>query len=388
MNVWFVIVFVFCITAHLVAATVVAVFARKRVQFLSLAVVLAILTIFLGVCLANFHTYEQAVDIGIIHPSVVLPLAASAFLESIYPLGFVMPGFLQWQRMVKYALPAIIVVSGYFTGVMIVGHAPVLHNLRDVMDNLLLVPDVFIRIVALGLAIYYIIGIVRLPKRLLRSGTKIPYYLKGYCTWLTITYACFIALSLTFHWWLLYLVLIGVTVINMSFMLQSIERIAESLPMPMPVIEPVEVEEAPQEAEAQETVEDAATEETPAEKPLTPEERDFNEENLERFRRAEHFMKTAKEWRDVGFTRDTICEAVGFNRHLLLQCLRSQGYNNVHEYIAAYRIAALREIVSAHSAESLTEACRRSGFATIVTARSSYKKILARDLDEDWGKGV
>ncbi|MCF0184454.1 MAG: hypothetical protein HUK01_09000 [Bacteroidaceae bacterium] len=364
MNAWFVIIMVLSITAHLIATMVVGVFAIRRVQYLSLAVIFGMLTVSLSICLALFYSYEETIDVGILHPSIVLPLAASAFLETLYPISFVMPAFLQWQRSVKYAMPVIVVVVGYFIGAMIVGHAPVLHTLDDVRDNLFLVPDVFIRIVALLLSINYIFGMIFLPRRMLKGGTEIPAYMKAYCSWLAITYVFFTALAIHFSWWLLYIVIVAITINNMAFMLQSLEKIAENLPRPviedvtqMPVIE---------------TQEDAVPQ-------------DFNDANLVRFRRAEQYMQTTHDWTNPLFTREQLCEAVGFGRHLLLQSLRSQGYNNVHEYITAYRVNHLRKLVEAHTADSLTAACEQSGFATLVTARSAYKKLLKRDLDNDWG---
>lgn len=364
MNIPFTLIMMFCGTAHLVATTVTAVFAHKRVQYVSLAWILGLITVGMFTCLGLFYTYEQTIDVGLIHPSIVLPLLASAFIETLYPLSLVMPGFLQWHRSVKYAMPAIVVIVGYFTAVMIMGNAPVLHTFSDISDNLLLLPDVFIRVVALLLSVYYIIGLLRLPRTLLKAGTEIPTYMKAYCSWLGITYILFIALSFSFQWWLLYVVLIAVTVNNMTLMLHSLETIAERLPRPhitavtiAPPVVPVEEE---------------------------VETHDFNEANLARFRRAEHFMQHSDEWTNSEFTRERLCEQVGFNRHLLLQCLRSQGYNNVHEYITTYRVERLRTIVASHPDDSLTQVCISVGFSTIVTARSAYKKILNRDLDQDW----
>lgn len=362
MNIPYIIIMMLCLTAHLVATLVVSVFAKKRVQYLPLAWVLGIITIGMLGCLLLFYSYEEIVDVGLIHPSIVLPLAASTFLETLYPLGLIMPGFLQWKRSIKYALPVIIVVAGYFVGVMIVGHAPVLHTIDDIRKNFWIVPDVFIRLVALGLSIYYIIGIIRMPRLMLRHNTQIPTYLKGYCTWIAITYIFFIALSVRFDWWLLYVVLFMLTFLNMGFMLQSLERIADSLPLPR-----------------RETIT------TPPDKIDEQEmEQDFNDANLQRFKQAEHFMQNTKAWTDVQFTRETLCEGVGFNRHLLLQSLRSQGYNNVHEYITTYRVELLQKIVQQHRADSLTHACEQVGFTTLITARTAYKKTLSRDLDTDW----
>lgn len=374
MNIWFIIVMTFCIAVHLTATCVVSVFAIKRVQYLSLAWVLGLITVSLIVCILLFYNYTGIVNIGILHPALLLPMLASAFVETIYPLGLVMPGYLQMNRMVKYAIPAILLIFGYFVGVMIVGHAPVLYSLKDIIDNLFLVPDVLIRLVALGLIIYYIIGIIRLPHSLLRSGTKIPGYLIAYCSWIGIIYILFVILSINFSWILLYIILISLTITNISFMLQSLETLAESLPMPkIKKIEDIEysTKEKHQEEKSDESLKSNV-------------DYDFNEANMKRFLKAEKYMQSTDEWMNVGFTRDTICRNVGYNRHLLLQSLRSQGYNNVHEYIATYRIHRLYEIIGSGKFSTLSSLCEAVGFSTLVTARSAYKKILNRDLDEDW----
>lgn len=157
-------------------------------------------------------------------------------------------------------------------------------------------------------------------------------------------------------------------------MLQSLETLAESLPMPkIKKIEDIEysTKEKHQEEKSDESLKSNV-------------DYDFNEANMKRFLKAEKYMQSTDEWMNVGFTRDTICRNVGYNRHLLLQSLRSQGYNNVHEYIATYRIHRLYEIIGSGKFSTLSSLCEAVGFSTLVTARSAYKKILNRDLDEDW----
>ena len=86
-------------------------------------------------------------------------------------------------------------------------------------------------------------------------------------------------------------------------------------------------------------------------------------------------------WISNGFTRDKLCEETGINRQLMLQCLRSQGHNNIHEYITTYRIEELKRLVLAGRICSVSD-CVRVGFATTKTARTCFERIEGRNLDE------
>ena len=116
------------------------------------------------------------------------------------------------------------------------------------------------------------------------------------------------------------------------------------------------------------------------------EKEDFNEANLLRFKRLEFWMQNhKKEWTDNTFGRDRLCEAVGYNRHLILQCVRSQGYNNVHDYINRYRIEELKQLISKGKITALGEVVD-AGFGTIQTARSCFLKMEGITLDEYWNE--
>ena len=85
---------------------------------------------------------------------------------------------------------------------------------------------------------------------------------------------------------------------------------------------------------------------------------DFNEMNQKRYMRVQLWMQNNKEaWKSNRFTRDKLCEETGINRQLMLQCLRSQGHNNIHEYITAYRVEELKTI-----APSCVAGCIRLDF--------------------------
>ena len=122
--------------------------------------------------------------------------------------------------------------------------------------------------------------------------------------------------------------------------------------------------------------------EAPAEEAIVQADlEDFNEANLKRFERVEYFMQHVREWQDNTFGRDRLCEATGINRHLLLQCLRSQGYNNCHDYINSYRINALKHGVSAGKISTVTD-CLAVGFGSPKTARSCFERMEGMSLDD------
>jgi transcriptional regulator GlxA family with amidase domain len=151
------------------------------------------------------------------------------------------------------------------------------------------------------------------------------------------------------------------TFANMYLTFRVLETMAVNLPKP--VIEAVESE--------------------PSEEEIKKAEReDFNEANIQRFHRIQYWMQTHKEeWTDNTFGRDRLCEAVGFNRHLVLQSVRSQGFNNVHDYINSYRIAELKHLVQTGKATTVNE-CLAAGFGTSKTVRSCFQKIEDMSLDD------
>jgi AraC-like DNA-binding protein len=155
------------------------------------------------------------------------------------------------------------------------------------------------------------------------------------------------------------------TLLNIYLAFRTLENIAIHLPQPALI----EVEEEPTE----DVVEKAAME-------------DFNEANLLRFKRIEFWMQNHKEeWTNNTFGRDRLCEAVGYNRHLILQCVRSQGYNNVHDYINRYRIEELKYLISKGKISTLGEVVD-AGFGTVQTARSCFLKLEGITLDEYWNQ--
>ena len=335
-------------------------YARHKVQYLCLAWVNGIF----GFALAavTFISKEIAEgEPGIMHPAMILPLLSCVYLQSIFPLSIPMPGFLQTKRMVKYARPVIVLILVYSVAKLMGGKIIIMHNFSEVAQNMLS-GDVFLRILTLAISIYYISNIFLLPRKLVHN-TDFPSYLIGYCVTLGISVVFFTVVSILYNPTALMAYVIIFTMLNLYLAFRTLEEMAIHLPQPALI----------------------AVEEEPTEDIVNKAEKeDFNEANLLRFKRIEFWMQNHKEeWTDNTFGRDRLCEAVGYNRHLVLQSVRSQGYNNVHEYINRYRIELLKLLISKGRISALGEVVD-AGFGTIQTARSCFLKMEGITLDEYW----
>ena len=215
------------------------------------------------------------------------------------------------------------------------------------------------RLAGLGLSVYYVTNILRLP-RLLVKNAEIPRYLKGYVTAMGLNMVFYIVVTAVFNAMLLLVYFYLFCLLNMYLFYRTLETMAIHLPKP----EIVEVDEAPTE-----------------EVIVQAEKEDFNETNRHRFERVEFFMQHDRGWQDNTFGRDRLCEATGINRHLLLQCLRSQGYNNCHDYINSYRISALKRGVADGSIVSVAD-CVVVGFGSSKTARICFERMEGMKLDD------
>ena len=168
-----------CATAQLVATSVMAVYARHRVQYLALAWVNGIFAfILLGE--AFFASFIASMPPGILHPVILLAFLGGVFLQSIYPLSIPMPGFLQWRRMWQYASPIFLLVALYLLTLPFSHGIVVIETWHELLDRLLSV-DVMCRLLAVGLSLMYIINIFLLPRKMSRTA-NVPHYLLGYCT--------------------------------------------------------------------------------------------------------------------------------------------------------------------------------------------------------------
>lgn len=360
-----------CATAHLVITCVLGLYARHRIEYLCLAWINGIF----GFSLAAVACFNATIGIrqpGALHPMMMLLLVAVCYLQSIYPLSIPMPAFLQWKRMWSYALPAIVLIVLYMLTMLLGGRQVLLYSGTDLKHNFLNV-GIWLRVASMGLCLYYIINIFRMPRRMARHAI-VPRYMIGYCVALGISALYYCICTIYYNITMLMIYLGIFTMLNLYLAFRTLETMAFSLPKPV----------------IREVKEEPATEEV-----AKAEQEDFNEANLLRFQRIQLWMQKHKEeWKDNTFGRDRLCEAVGYNRHLVLQSVRSQGFNNTHEYINSFRIAELKRMVKRGEASTLSECCD-AGFGTIKTVRSSFERLEGRPIDgwlkkqlEERGKGI
>ncbi|MBR0272553.1 MAG: hypothetical protein IJQ59_00495 [Bacteroidaceae bacterium] len=346
--------------AHIVITAVMALFARHKVQYLSLAWIMGIFAAALLLIIPFAEPLETLRPV-MWHPATLVGLMAFSYLQSIYPLGITMPGYLQWKRMVRYVLPVVII--GFLYGILtLLGMtSPEYYTWGDILANAFTL-DMLLRLSMLCVSVYYIINIFRLPRTSLHIA-NVPGYLFGYAIVLGLTSCYYLWLTTSFTVLRFEIWLVLFTCENLYMCFRVLESLALTLPQPKMMV----VEEAPEPEPA--TVQE-------------DDEDDFNELNLRRFERVEYWMQHHHdEWKDYTFGRDQLCTAVGLNRHLLLQSVRSQGYYNIHEYINTYRIAELQRMIARGEVRTLT-ACQDAGFGTVKTARSCFEKVTGTTLDD------
>ncbi|MDE5788303.1 MAG: hypothetical protein K2H79_07165 [Bacteroidaceae bacterium] len=349
------IIFLCCSTAHYVLAAVMALLARHQVKYLAMA---WIMTIFASAMLATaFFSDAVASRLpGMLHPYALMIVMGVSYLQSIYPLSIPMPGFLQWGRMCRYALPAIVLILLY-AAILLAGHRPtILHGVADFRRHALSL-DVLLRLAMMVVSFYYVINIFLLPRRM--AHVRYPRYLVGYSMVLGLSVIFYQVVSVSYDVRLMMAYVVVFTLLNLYLCFRVLETMA--LELPRPVIK--EVSEAP------------------ADEPSQKAEHDFNEMNLQRFLRLESWMqRNTGVWTANTFNRDSLCRETGINRHLLLQSLRSQGYNNVHDYINTYRINELKRRIQRGQISTLTD-CLDAGFGTIKTVRACFLKLERQPLD-------
>lgn len=351
-------------TIHLMMASVLALYARHKVQYLALAWIMGIFGVICAMTMPLIHLFNFE-HVGLLHPFMLLALVVIIFLQSIYPLSITMPGYLQWERMWKYASPAIYLIILYIVKVLLGSRPLIIHSYTELADCWYRL-DMLFRLFGFGLSVYYMVNILRLP-RILARHTEIPRYLKGYTSALGLSMLFYVCVVAFFTTTMMMVYVCIFSVVNMYLFYRTLESMA--LRLPKPEVQEI-VDEEPQEKDA---VENDET--------FLDVEDDFNEANCKRFERVEHFMRHQREWKDNTFGRDRLCEATGINRHLLLQCLRSQGYNNCHDYINTYRISALKRGVSAGTITTVND-CVGVGFGSPKTARSCFERMEGISLDD------
>ncbi len=344
-----------CTTAHFVIAAVMALYARHRVKYLSIAWVMGIFAF--SLLAATVFSISNDVHTMMLHPGTLTVLVAACFLQSIYPLSIPMPAYLQWGRMWGYALPAIVVIAAYVMAVVFGMKSAVIDSFSDLQEHFLSF-DILFRLLCLATSIYYIVNILRLPRRM--SKADVPTYIKVYSMLLGLNALFFMFITFQkFNVLLSSMCLAFFTALNLYQCLRALESMALELPKPRQTA----VERQPEEAEIKQS------------------ENDFNEANFMRFERVEHWMQhNVERWKDNSFGRDILCRETGFNRHLLLQCVRSQGYNNVHEYISSYRVREVKRMITSGQATTLTE-CLTAGFGAVKTLRTCFQREETVTID-------
>ena len=354
--------------AHLVMTCVMALYARHRVQYLSLAWINGIFTAIL-IGAAVISGMIPSGQPGILNPLMMIMLVVGCFLQSIYPLSIPMPGYLQWGRMWKYASPAIVLIIIYLLAFLVGENMEEFYTFAEVREHLFSL-SMLLRLAAFLLALFYVFNIFMLPRLMVRHPS-VPRYLKGYCIVLSFSAVFYLVVCIVYDPTLLMVYVVIFTLLNMYLALRALETMAMTLPHP--VIEAVEdiAEETPM-AEAEEAADEGDK----------SEREDFNEANLQRYHRLEAWMqKNRAAWTESTFGRDQLCREVGLNRHLVLQSVRSQGHNNVHEYINRYRIEELKRLILRGEVATVGESVD-AGFGTVATARSCFKKMEGIRLDD------
>lgn len=347
---------------HLTMSVILFIYSRRSVAYLAQAWTTLLTFVIYGVALFFVSTMPEtsALHMGMFHPALLLALLVTSFLLSINPLGMVMPGYLQAPRMVKYALPAAAIIVLYLLG-LVVGSRPVHIDSFDTLRRSFLSGDVLLRVASLMLSMYYVLNIIILPHRLIRkSGYSLPANVVSYASLLGIVQLLFVFSTV----WLSYSLVMVYEVLftAVSLMLTGCMIKANISVQPYPEIQPVEAPPTLQEISQ-------------------AEQEDFNAANLQRFQSIEYAMQHEKPYVASDFNRDRLCRLSGFNRHIVLQALRSQGYNDVHDYISRYRVSELRRLIETGEVTDIRQH-ESVGFRTLKTAVLAFERYEHEDLQQ------
>lgn len=335
---------------HLMMSLVLFFLARRSVRYLSQAWIMLIIAVLYCCALFFVATHAVVPPLGMLHPVLLIYLLVCSYLLSIYPLGLTMPGYLQWGRMWGYATPAIVLVFIYSIGAAAGSNLAKVYTWDDI-THYLLSGDVILRLLCLLLSGYYIVNIFRLPHRLVRR-MQLPGDLIAYGTALGLVSLLFVALTVSFSLVLLNVYILLFTCVNMFLFFRILRPTVEAMSYPdFRQVEQVPTKEQITQSEAE----------------------DFNAANLQRFEVMEYIMQHERPYREADFNRERLCRLAGFNRHMALQSLRSQGYNDIHEYIMRYRVAELRKLIEAGKVTELKQ-CADVGFRSAKTAAACFER--------------
>lgn len=360
--------FACCAAAHFTGLSIMGILARHRVQYLSLAWILAIFAV-VSTIVAFYGKSVAAGAPGILNPYMLLVIDGAIFLQSIYSLGLVMPGFLQLERMIKYASPLVILAIVYMIAIFPAGKLTWVFSAQELFNNIWSL-DVILRLIGLAMGVYYTANIILLPRRIAYK-TSFPMSLFAYIVVLVGSIVLYLYTALDWTPYLICAYASVFTVVNFFWVCHTMEILVINLPHPNIKVEIPEEEVVvnDEQAEKDEQAELAKL-------------ADFNEMNQKRYLRVQSWMQNNKDaWKNNRFTRDKLCEETGINRQLMLQCLRSQGHNNIHEYITAYRVEELKRLIRLGEVLSISD-CDIVGFTAPKTARSCFERIEGKNLDE------
>lgn len=348
----------FAAAAHLMMSLVLFYLARRSVQFLSQAWIMLLMCVLYSASLFFVATHDNIPQLGLLHPVLLIYLLACSYLLSIYPLGLCMPGYLQWGRMWGYAVPALVLIFIYCVGSAVGSNLSKIYTFDDILLNFLS-GDVVLRILCLLLSGYYIVNIFLLPHRLVRR-MQLPRDLIIYGTLLGLVSLFFVVITIWFNHVLLTIYILLFTVVNMFLFFRILRPTVNAIAYP-----------------------DFRTIETPPtrEEITQAEAEDFNAANLHRFEVMEYIMQHDKPYYDCDFNRERLCRLAGFNRHMALQSLRSQGYNDIHEYIMRYRVAELKRKIEQGEVTDL-KMVTEVGFRSPKTASACFERYESGDLQQ------
>ncbi len=346
----------FAAVAHLMMSLVMFYLARRSVQFLSQAWIMLLFCLMYCGALLFVATHNEIPQLGIFHPVLLIYLLACSYLQSIYPLGLCMPGYLQWGRMWGYAAPALALIFLYCVGSACGSNLANVYTIDDI-GQYFLSGDVLLRIISLLLSVYYIVNIFRLPHRLVRS-MELPRDIVFYGSALGLVSLFFVVITANFNLVLLIVYMLLFTSVNMFLFFRTLRPTINAISYPSFR----QVEKPPTRMEIVQTEVD-----------------DFNEANQRRFEAMEYVMQNEKPFLSCDFNRERLCRLAGFNRHMALQSLRSQGYNDTHEYIMRYRVAEMVKRIKSGEMTDLRQV-NEVGFRTIKTAVGCYERYEGGDL--------
>lgn len=345
---------------HLTMAIVLFIYSRRSVAYLAQAWISLLTSLIYGVALVFTATHgtSELQPLGMLHPTLIITLLITSFLLSINPLGMVMPGYLQVGRMLRYASPAAFILLFYGLG-LLVGSKPVIIDDGEALRQSMLSGDVLLRLASVVMSSLYVMGIIVLPHRFIRkTGYSLPANIVSYASLLGFVQILLLITTIWFSY--TSIIIYEVLFTAVSLMLSGCMIKGNISVQPYPEIHIVKTPPTTQEIENEET-------------------RDFNAANARRFESIEYAMQHEKPFVSPDFNREALCRLSGFNRHIVLQTLRSQGYNDVHDYISRYRVSELRRLIETGEVTDIRQH-ERVGFRTLKTAISAFERYEHIDL--------